>query len=487
MTQCAFENFDITIFGDQPPYLATFAYRGQSAQGAFADDTDSAVWSEFQQGMAEDINLAGPAISRLGDELFTSLVQDELRDLWVAAQQDLDRGTVPGLRIRLMLRPPSVAALPWEILRDPYRRHTFAADHRTPLVRIETQQRYIGPARPLAATLPLKMLLVVPTDPSGRIDGAAEEQAIRQALAELPGPRIELTVAAGELDILDVRHALGRIRPDLVHIVTHGADDGLLLWRDGTPAIVSSASLRTALGWADSVKLVVLNACRSAQDPTPAPLASLGAQLLQTGIPAVVAMQYDIRDRDAVRFSQLLYAGLMDGPCAGRIDAAVSYARSGLYALNDQDIGFGTPVLWLNSPNGVIFEPITPLAAREEMPRPAPVADIDRPAASTSASTPASTPASTLNTEAMTAWADSLAAHLDPDRFSGDLKLLAIQVRQLRQDFLTRLNQLTGLYEHGQQGDHPSSQIRRMEALLLEKQETLQRLDDLIQSQIEPA
>lgn len=491
MSQCAFENFDIAIYGQQPPYLISFTYQDRSAAGQFAQDVTLPAWSRFGQGAGLGDGPAGPEIARLGGDLFRSLVRGELRDLWLMAQQDLDRGTVPGLCIRLMLRPPGVAALPWEILHDPDRRRTFAADTRTPLVRVETQQRHLGPARPLAAALPLKMLLVVPEDPTNRIDAAGEEEAIRQALADIPDSRITLVPITGPVDILDLRQTVEQERPDIIHLVTHGAADGLLLWRDGEPAVITPASLRTALGGTESVKLVVLNACRTAQDPAPAPLASLGAQMLQTGVPAVVAMQYDIRDQAAIRFAQLLYASLMNGACAGRIDAAVAYARSGLFTLNSQEISFGTPVLWLNNRDGIIFETGEPILADRPIPGTStsdasPPDGTAQPTNGTGALPPYTVqPPPGLDVDAMIAWASGLTNQRNPDDFSGDLKLLTIQIQQLLQDLLTRLSQLNALYQRRQQGDYVSTHIRRMEALLQDKQTTIQRLDTLIQEQLD--
>ncbi len=244
---------------------------------------------------------------------FSALIHTDLRDLWVTALADLDRDQVAGLRVRLNLRPPTVAALPWEILRDPDRRRTLAANKRILLVRMETLQRYVGPSRPLGASLPLKLLLALPTDPTGQIDGAVEEAGIRAGLTELTQGRLTLITLPGEFNVIELGQALERERPDILHIVTHGQPDGLMLWQDGEPTFVSPDSLRTALDWTDSVKLVVLNACQTARDATPAPMNSLGAQLLQSGLPAVIGMQYAIKDQAAMRFSQLLYTTLMDG------------------------------------------------------------------------------------------------------------------------------------------------------------------------------
>ena len=100
---------------------------------------------------------------------------------------------------------------------------------------------------------------------------------------------------------------------------------------------------------------MLLNACLAGQSSDRTPFTTVGPQLLQTGIPAVVAMQYKIHDEDAVEFAQYLYEELLVGPCPGHIDAAVSYARSNLYVSHPDRFSFGTPVLWLNARDGQIF------------------------------------------------------------------------------------------------------------------------------------
>ncbi|MBP7961184.1 MAG: CHAT domain-containing protein [Caldilineaceae bacterium] len=465
MIPCTFENFDITIQGNHRPFLTTVTYRGQSAEGKFDQESTLAEWQDFDA--QADTGKSGPLnIAQQGSQLFRALIHADLRDLWVTAQSELDRDQVAGLRVRLNLRPPTVAALPWEILRDPDRRRTLAANKRILLVRMETLHRYVGPSRPLTATLPLKLLLALPTDPTGQIDGAAEEVALRAGLNKVAQGRITLIPLPGKFNVLELGQALERERPDILHIVTHGQPDGLLLWQDGEPTFVSPDSLRTALEWTDSVKLVVLNACQTARDAAPTPMNSLGAHLLQSGLPAVIGMQYAIKDQAAMRFSQLLYTSLMDGPCAGRVDAAVAQARSGLFALNNGDTSFGTPVLWLNSQDGVIFN----------LPSVNPPPSIPNPV-------PPPPPAPEMEITSIRIWIDSFLQR-SPDNFTGDLKLLAIQQHQALKDLWNNLTQLQGLYARRQHGDPVSVAIRRLEENIMDQQDTVQRLESLIQTHI---
>ncbi len=94
------------------------------------------------------------------------------------------------------------------------------------------------------------------------------------------------------------------------------------------------------------------------------PLASLGAQLLQTGAPAVIAMQYDVRAAAAAAFGEQFYQQLVAGRCAGQVDVAVNYGRSALYIQDPDSFAYGTPVLWLNAGDGRIFVPERPFVLR---------------------------------------------------------------------------------------------------------------------------
>jgi tetratricopeptide (TPR) repeat protein len=80
-----------------------------------------------------------------------------------------------GLRLRLRLNPPELAALPWEFLYSPERRLFLAASVETPL------SRYVNlpePLRPMACPERLRMLVVIPQN-SG-LDTAAERDILEK-------------------------------------------------------------------------------------------------------------------------------------------------------------------------------------------------------------------------------------------------------------------------------------------------------------------
>jgi hypothetical protein len=75
--------------------------------------------------------------------------------------------------------------------------------------------------------------------------------------------------------------------------------------------------------------------------------------LVQSDIPAVVAMQSEISDRAAAVFASGFYQPLAAG---SPVDASVSAARLAMLADHSDDIEWGTPVLFMRVPDGRIFD-----------------------------------------------------------------------------------------------------------------------------------
>jgi hypothetical protein len=103
--------------------------------------------------------------------------------------------------------------------------------------------------------------------------------------------------------------------------------------------------------------LVVLNACRSARVDTTDPFSGMAQGLVQQHVTAVVAMQFPISDKAASTFAAHFYRSLCDG---NPVDQSVTWARQSL--LIDYGGEWATPVLFLRSPDGHVFEQIEPRA-----------------------------------------------------------------------------------------------------------------------------
>ena len=364
-----YKNFDIAITRDRPPYAVLASYRGLSGASTFGQDALQPVWQEYLSRLSDPFQTQGEQVlAEIGSRLFSELIRDQVRDLWTQARTDLDDGGL--LRLRLILHPPAVAALPWETLHDPRRNQSFAADANISLVRTQNLVSYVARPRALEATPPLKVLLVTvdtgaPDEPipqwteqgeqRNQLSTQEESTQIRSAFAELSTGRVKLDQLDGRVTIQQIRERLVTTWPDVLHFVGHGNEDGLLLWADDAPALVSAATLRTVLQQAESVKLIFINACLAGRVDSTRPFAGIAHQLLQSGLPAVIAMRYEILDRSAASFASGVYEALVSDQGRGHIDAAVSIARNNLYINDPNQVDYATPILWLNAEDGRIL------------------------------------------------------------------------------------------------------------------------------------
>ncbi len=98
---------------------------------------------------------------------------------------------------------------------------------------------------------------------------------------------------------------------------------------DGSPDLVSGEALGRLLHNARGLRLVLLNACEGSRTGQADPFAGVAQTLVQQGIPAVVAMQFEISDTAAIAFAQAFYTGLADGQ---PIDVALTHARVAISA-----------------------------------------------------------------------------------------------------------------------------------------------------------
>jgi peptidoglycan hydrolase-like protein with peptidoglycan-binding domain len=276
-----------------------------------------------------------------------------------------------GLRLTLsMADSPALLSVPWEFL---YRRPRFLASQRhSPVVRLLDTGSQVPPP-----TIDAKVrMLAVVASPSNlpALDVAGERRRIEQAVAGMAAAeRIEL-------DWLDpaspraLRHALRDGNYHVLHYVGHSAftaqGEGMLYLEqepDGHSVPVDSTLFANLLADQDRLRLVVLNSCEGARTTLSDPYAGVATTLIQLGVPAVVAMQFEISDDAALVFAEELYTNLI-----GRqdpIDAAVAEARKAVYTEVDP-LEWATPVLFVREPEVELFRFEVPAAPLPPPPPP---------------------------------------------------------------------------------------------------------------------
>jgi len=146
------------------------------------------------------------------------------------------------------------------------------------------------------------------------------------------------------------------------HFIGHGGFDAgsgegvlVLADEDGQADYLSASQLGLLLADHRSLRLALLNSCESARGSEDDVISSTAAMLVKKGIPAVLAMQYEITDPAAVEFARAFYEALADGE---PVDAAVAEARKAVRVALDPTLEWGIPVLHMRATDARIFDMI---------------------------------------------------------------------------------------------------------------------------------
>jgi hypothetical protein len=297
------------------------------------------------------------AIKDFGGRLFEAVFPPEVRVNLAGSLMRADAMDA-GLRIRLRLSDcPELSELPWEYLYDGEHNRFLCLSDRTPLVRY---LEISDPVRVLPVTPPLRILVVIasPSDYQ-QLDGEQEWRNVKASLSELvPRGRVEV-VRLAQPTLSALQRQLRQDTYHVFHFVGHGAfsadtDGGVLAMEDGhgRARVVGGEELGTLLHDHRSLRLAVLNSCEGARGDRADPFSGTAQSLLQQGIPAVVAMQFEITDDAAITFGRGLYEAIADGY---PLDAATAEARKAVY-FEGNLTEWGTPVLYSRAPDGRIFD-----------------------------------------------------------------------------------------------------------------------------------
>lgn len=297
------------------------------------------------------------AARQLGQQLFNFLIRQN-DDINAAYFASLDRAGSDWLRIRLSLeRAGLLAALPWELLADP-QRDFLALSRTTPVVRYTRQ---LTTRAPVPVTLPLRVLVMISApDNFPALDVEGEWNRLNEATASLQKRGILQLERLDDATLIALQRRLRAQDFHVFHYIGHSAFDeraqeGVLALEqeDGESGarLISGAALASELGEESTIRLVVLNSCDSARYDGESPFSGIASSLVQRGIPAVVAMQYQISDGAAAAFAEEFYRAIAE---TLPIDSAISEARRAI-ANRTGSLEWVTPVLYMRSADGVLF------------------------------------------------------------------------------------------------------------------------------------
>ena len=281
-----------------------------------------------------------------------------------------------GLRVRLKLDQYALVDLPWEYVYLPSPGTSanyqgadgfLVLDRGISLVRYEILGQAPGVLDPVSGgALRLVALSASPKEAGlATLNLATEQQNIEQALKDLNGIQVEFYPDATIATLLDaVAHDV-----HIFHFAGHGKFEGdlgaaygtiegqgylLLTNAAGQPARLSGEKLAINLK-GRGIRLAILGACEGGRRDEINPWTGVAPALTKASIPAVVGMQYTIRDANAVAFSRQFYRALAAGQ---PIDAAVTEGRLAIFnQTDDSERDWGVPVLYLRAEEeeGVLF------------------------------------------------------------------------------------------------------------------------------------
>jgi hypothetical protein len=373
----SFADFTLAISERQPQgYAASAVASGVGRVAATLPPPPVALTSGLSRAGAlkpSPPDALAKAGSLLFDWAFPANIRAHFRVAWDRAERAGE-----GLRLRLSIDAPELAAWPWELLRDSDRDISFATSVSTPVLRYYDQTDRFGALSELGSELPIELLLVLPRAPD--LDLAQERRNVEEVAAATDGS-LRVRSLDGAVTRSDLADALLLGNYQCLHFGGHGGfiegkgyfrlnePDGAPDWLDG------DALARLAVNYR-ATRLVVLNACNTGQTADGRAFTGLAPQLVRHGVPAVIAMQFPVTDKAAATFAREFYKRLCVGDEAGQVDVAVAYARNMLAVLHPGDRSWAAPVLFTHAADGVIFTvpprvraggALDPLAQRERL------------------------------------------------------------------------------------------------------------------------
>jgi hypothetical protein len=354
-TQPQYENFDINITKQAEN---NFTIQARYARGGEA----TAKGVALPLTTPEFTNLLGTLATLSGNlaqaKAAGALMREQLlpAKIWTLFVNSLTSAKNDGkqLRLRLRIEPPEIGMLPWEYAYD--EEFKFLAMRRdVPVVRY-IEMSFIP--EEILAPRPTRILLAG-ASPKGwdAIDVEGEAERIRTELQSLVDKGDIQIKLVSKLTWDSLQFHLNDFEPHVLHFIGHGSFDV----PSGNGAIVLEDEVGDAhevhpepfanLIRGSGVKVVILNACKTAAQGRTEAFMGIAPALVQAEIPAVIAMQFAIPQKTALRFAKQLYTFLAMGR---PLDRAITETRINISGYDP--VFWAIPVLFMRSPDGVIWQ-----------------------------------------------------------------------------------------------------------------------------------
>lgn len=362
-------DFDVSVTRSATGYVASF----RAPDGRRVQTTFQTPFEEYQlkyyiaeatrgpQPTRRSLqNSADAAAREMGEALFAAMFSGAALHQLNATLDAFALAREQGVRLRMDFSgAPELAALPWEFLCHPERGFFLALSPDLTIVRyVQTPE----PVRSLHVEPPLRILAMAcsPHDLEP-LDVAHERESLQASLTRLIDARMVEIDWAPANTLHAVTTLLDQRDYHIFHFMGHGAflqdadqrNTGYLLFEDATGAAAPVSAERLGQALRRSVRLALINACEGAVGALNNPSSGVATSLLAQGVPAVVAMQFSISDTIAIPFAGEFYSAIAIGL---PVDAAMTSARRNVWARFEGSGEWATPVLFLRTLDGNIFD-----------------------------------------------------------------------------------------------------------------------------------
>lgn len=370
----AYLDFDLAIDQDGAGgYVArVLSSPAGTGRASFAPPAQATAWTFRPTERTREIRVVNQPETVMdaptfGTALCLALINGDVRDLYIATRQQA-RSEQKGLRLKLRVEPNELLSVPWELLYDPGQGEFLCL---LPFTQVLRFTEVAQPIQPMAVPLPLRILGMT-ASPRGLPElKVAEEQArLTQVLAPLQTRGlVELDWVPGQT-WRELQAAMQRGPWHIFHYIGHAdfvpsLGEGALALADeeGELRLLHASQLARLLASQTGLRLAVLNACKGARGDEGRPFSSLASVLVRRGLPAVIAMQYAITDEAAIEFSRGFYGALAN---QYPVDAALGEARKAMSLSRSDSLEWATPVLTMQTPDGVLWPTADQATMRDE-------------------------------------------------------------------------------------------------------------------------
>jgi hypothetical protein len=313
--------------------------------------------------------LEGTAVIELGELLFRTLFDNTLRQDFVGFYNKVVHNEHKLLRIELDVDErslPHIAALPWEFMRLPTEANLGSLWLATAPNLIFSRRRaqwFVPRPIQLSPGEKLRIAMVVSAPEGlGPIEYKMEWQGLERLAEKMPD-QVELLPLVEKA----APHAVDTIlaaKPHIFHFVGHARMNDESGQSVGQIALIDDLFDDPIWYEADRFSelfnrhrpgVILLQACEGAALSAAQAFVGVASRVVQQNIPVVVAMQYEVSNSTAVRFSHKFYERL------ALLEPVDQAAQEGRRSISLGPIGyskrdFATPVIFMRVRDGHLFQ-----------------------------------------------------------------------------------------------------------------------------------